>query len=132
MKYDNLIKSAREGQKKSFSPYSNFKVGAALLTKEGKIYTAANVESASYSLTMCAERNAVFQAYLEGEREFAAIAVACDTDDFCSPCGACRQVLAELCGEDMDVIMLNKNNDVKILKIKDLLPLAFTKDNLKK
>ncbi len=130
MEYGKLIESAREAQKKSFSPFSKFKVGAALMTKDGKIFNGANIECASYSLTMCAERNAVFQAYLAGERSFTAIAIVCDTDEHCSPCGACRQVLAELCGEELDVIMLNKNNGAKIMKMKELLPHAFTKDDL--
>ncbi|NOX18321.1 MAG: cytidine deaminase [Chlorobi bacterium] len=131
MEYRKLIKSAREAQKKSFSPFSNFKVGAALMTKEGKIFTGTNIECASYSLTMCAERNAVFQAYFAGEREFKAIAVACDTEEHCSPCGACRQALAELCGEDLEVIMLNINDEPKIMTMKELLPMAFTKEALK-
>lgn len=127
-----LINEAVKAQTKSISPYSNFKVGAALLTKEGKIYQAANVEISSYGLTMCAERNAVFHAVLEGERNFDAIAVVCDTADFCPPCGACRQVLLELCGEELDVIMKNGKDEIKIIKIKDLLPLSFNSEYLNK
>ena len=127
-----LTLKAVEAQKKSISPYSNFRVGAALLTKEGKVYQAANVETSSYSLTMCAERNAVFHAVLEGERNFEAIAVVCDTDDFCPPCGACRQVLLELCGENLDVIMKNGKNEIKVMKIKELLPLSFNSEYLNK
>jgi len=127
-----LTLKAVEAQKKSISPYSNFRVGAALLTTEGKVYQAANVETSSYSLTMCAERNAVFHAVLEGERNFEAISVVCDTDDFCPPCGACRQVLLELCGEDLDVIMKNGKNEIKVMKIKELLPLSFNSEYLNK
>ena len=127
-----LTLKAVEAQKKSISPYSNFRVGAALLTKEGKVYQAANVETSSYSLTMCAERNAVFHAVLEGERNFEAIAVVCDTDDFCPPCGACRQVMLDLCGEDLDVIMKNGKNEIKVMKIKELLPLSFNSEYLNK
>ncbi len=127
-----LIDEAVKAQTKSISPYSNFKVGAALLTKEGKVYQAANVETSSYSLTMCAERNAVFHAVLEGERNFEAIAVVCDTANFCPPCGACRQVLLELCGEELNVIMKNGKDEIKVVKIKDLLPLSFNSEYLKK
>lgn len=132
MSHKELISLAIQAQSKSISPYSNFKVGAALLTKEGKVYQAANVETSSYSLTMCAERNAVFHAVLEGERNFEAIAVVCDTDDFCPPCGACRQVMLELCGENLDVIMKNGNDEIKVIKIKDLLPLSFNSEYLSK
>lgn len=127
-----LINEAVQAQAKSISPYSNFRVGAALLTSEGKVYQAANVETSSYSLTMCAERNAVFHAVLEGERNFESIAVVCDTDDFCPPCGACRQVMLELCGENLDVIMQNGKNEIKVMKIKDLLPLSFNSEYLNK
>lgn len=132
MTYKELIEEAVKAQSKSISPYSKFKVGAALLTKEGKVYQAANVETSSYSLTMCAERNAVFHAVLEGERHFQSIAVVADTEDFCPPCGACRQVMLELCGEDLDVIMQNGKDEIKVMKIKDLLPLSFNSEYLNK
>ncbi len=132
MNHHELIKEAIKAQAKSISPYSNFKVGAALLTSEGKVYQAANVETSSYSLTMCAERNAVFHAVLEGERNFKSIAVVCDTDDFCPPCGSCRQVMLELCGEDLEVIMKNGKNEIKVMKIKELLPLSFNSEYLNK
>ena len=99
-------------------------MGASLLTSEGKVYTGCNIESSSYSLTICAERNAIFKAVSEGEREFKAIAVAGDTEDYISPCGACRQVISDLCGE-IDVILVNGNGDYIVKKTSELLPFAF-------
>ncbi len=130
MNYKSLAHLAVSAKKNSFAPYSDFHVGAALLTTDGKIYTGCNVESSSYSLTICAERNAVFKAYSEGERSFKAIAVASDHPDFCPPCGACRQVLSDLCG-NIDVILINGADEISEYKLADLLPLAFGIDNLK-
>lgn len=104
---EELIKLAKAASEKAYAPYSKFKVGAALLTKSGKIYLGCNVESASFSLTICAERNAVFQAIADGEREFTAIAVYVDSEMLFPPCGACRQVLAEF-AEDMIIIISNR------------------------
>lgn len=126
--YNKLILQAEEAKKKSYSPYSNFRVGAALLTNDGKIFKGTNIESASYSLTICAERVAVFDAILKGKRNFKAIAITSDMNDFISPCGACRQVLYEHCGGDLDVIMTNKKLESKTVKLKDLLPYSFEKD----
>jgi cytidine deaminase len=88
---EKLIEAAREARERAFAPYSNFKVGAALRTKEGKIYTGCNIESATYGLTMCAERTAIWKAVSEGEIEFAEIAVVADTEELTPPCGSCRQ-----------------------------------------
>lgn len=129
MQYQDLIKQAVESKKFAHAPYSNFRVGAALLTNDNQIFTGCNVESSSYGLTMCAERTAIFKAYSEGERKFKAIAVAADTEDYISPCGACRQVISDLCG-DIDVILINKNNDYKIFKANELLPFAFSDKEL--
>jgi cytidine deaminase len=126
--YKKLVRKAEQAKAKSYSPYSNFRVGSAIMTKEGKIYTGANIESASYSLTICAERTAIFNALLNKERKFKAIALTSDMNDFISPCGACRQVLYEHCGGDIDVIMTNKNLDTKTVKLKELLPFSFEKD----
>jgi cytidine deaminase len=126
MKYKDLILEAEKAKTFSYSPYSKFRVGAALLTKSGKIFSGCNVENGSYSLTICAERTAVFKAVSAGEREFKAIAITSDLSDFCSPCGACRQVLHEF-SKNMDVILVN-GKKTKIYKIKDFLPLPF-KDN---
>ncbi|MCH8325406.1 MAG: cytidine deaminase [Bacteroidetes bacterium] len=99
MEYKELADKALEAKKVSLPTYSNFHVGAALLTEDNKIYTGGNIETSSYSLTICAERTAIFKAISEGERKFKAIAIASDSDGFCSPCGACRQVINDLCGE---------------------------------
>lgn len=124
MNYKNLAESAIKAKQNALPRYSNFYVGAALLTNENKIYTGCNVESSSYSLTICAERNAIFKAISEGEREFKAIAVAGDTEDFISPCGACRQVINDLCGE-IDIVLVNSNGDYIVKKTSELLPFAF-------
>src|SRR3972149_886618 len=115
MDYTTLSAKAVEAKLKALPTYSNFHVGAALLTEDDKIYSGCNIESSSYSLTICAERNAIFKAISEGERKFKAIALASDHPDFISPCGACRQVLSDLCG-DIDVVMINHQNELKILK----------------
>ena len=124
MNYKNLAESAIKAKQNALPRYSNFYVGAALLTNENKIYTGCNVESSSYSLTICAERNAIFKAISEGEREFKAIAVAGDTEDFISPCGACRQVINDLCGE-IDIVLVNSNGVYIVKKTSELLPFAF-------
>lgn len=130
MDYKSLALSAVEAKKTAHPPYSNFHVGAALLTEEGKVYLGGNIEISSYSLTICAERTAVFKAFSEGERNFKAIAVAGDSPEFCTPCGSCRQVLMDLCG-DIDVILINPKEELKILKLSELLPLAFGEKDLK-
>jgi cytidine deaminase len=131
MKYEELAKLSVEAKKIALPPYSNFHVGAALLTQEGKVYLGGNIETSSYSLTICAERTAVFKAILEGERKFKAIAIASDSPDFCPPCGSCRQVLYDLCG-DIDIIMINHKDEIKVLKMTELLPFAFGDVDLKK
>ena len=125
-----LIKSAIDAKEKSYSPYSNFRVGAALLTKDGKVYQGANIENAAYGVTICAERTAVFTAKLDGVEEFSAIAVTSDSKDYIPPCGSCRQVLLELCGEELDVHITNGIGEVKTLKLKELLPFSFGDKNL--
>ncbi len=124
-----LIQAAIEARRNAYAPYSRFKVGAAVLTKEGKIFTGCNVENASYGLSMCAERVAIFKAVSEGYKDFIAIAVVADTDDPVKPCGACRQVMAEF--GNFDVIMANLKGDVKIMKVSELLPEAFSPRDLK-
>lgn len=124
MDYKLLAEKAIKAKKNALPTYSNFYVGAALMTDENKVYSGCNIESSSYSLTICAERNAIFKAISEGEREFKALAVAGDTEDFISPCGACRQVISDLCGE-IDVILVNANGDYIVKKTSELLPLAF-------
>ncbi len=131
MDYKELAEQAVKAKSKALPPYSNFHVGAALLTEDEKIYLGGNIENSSYSLTVCAERVAAFKAISEGERKFKAIAISSDDSDFCSPCGACRQVLNDLCGSELDVVMVNQKNELKILKLSQLLPFPFQDRNLK-
>ena len=124
MDYKNLAASAIKAKQNALPTFSNFFVGAAVISDDGKVFTGCNIESSSYSLTICAERNAIFKAVSEGVREFKAIAVAGDTEDYISPCGACRQVISDLCGE-IDVILVNGNGDYIVKKTSELLPFAF-------
>jgi len=128
--YEELVQKAALAKEKAYVPYSKFRVGAALLTEDGRVFTGCNIENASYGLTNCGERTAVFKAVSEGYKKIKAIAVSTDTEDITSPCGACRQVLMEF-GEDIEVIMANVHGKYKIYKIKDLLPLAFSPAKLK-
>lgn len=123
----NLFNIANEVRKMSYSPYSGYKVGAALLTADGKIFTGANIENSAFSPTCCAERTAVFKAKTEGENEFVALAVAGGKDECegCTPCGVCRQVICELCGSDLPVIMLDSSGKLKVMRSGELLPYAF-------
>jgi len=130
MDYKELIQAARKAKTHSHSPYSKFRVGAAVMTKSGKIYTGCNIENSSYSLTVCAERTALFKAVSEGEKKFLAMVISTDVNDFISPCGACRQVISDLAG-DINVILTNGVGKTKIMKMKDLLPHPFTPKNLK-
>lgn len=129
----SLIEAAVNALSFSYSPYSNFKVGAALLTKDGKIYTGANIESASYTPTICAERVAFFTAVHSGEKEFSAIAVVGGKEGvinaFCPPCGVCRQVMTEFCDPDFEVVLFDGDNE-KIMTLGELLPESFTKSNI--
>ena len=129
MDYKLLVSKAVEAKSKALPTYSNFHVGAALITKDDKIYTGCNIESSSYSLTICAERTAIFKAISEGERKFKALAVAGE-EGFISPCGACRQVISDLCG-DIDVVLVNSKNETKVMKTSELLPFAFSDKDLK-
>ena len=130
MNYKSLAEKAVEAKSKALPTYSNFHVGAALITVDDKIYTGCNIESSSYSLTICAERTAIFKAISEGERKFNAIAVAGDTEGFISPCGACRQVISDLCG-NIDIVLVNSKNETKVMKTSELLPFAFSDKDLK-
>ena len=124
-----LIAAAREARELAHAPYSGFRVGAALLADDGAIFTGANVENSSYSLTSCAERNAVFAAVGEGRREFVAIAIVADGEAV-PPCGACRQVLSEF-APDIPVILLDKHAQQRILTLTNLLPEPFSARHLK-
>jgi cytidine deaminase len=130
MNIEKLISEAIEAKNFSHSPYSKFRVGAALLTDEDEIITGCNIENASYGLTICAERTAIFKAYSEGKRKFKAIAISSDDKNFCPPCGACRQIIWELCG-DIDVILIDGNQKTKTFKASEFLPYPFGDENLK-
>lgn len=125
-----LIKAAKEAAENAYAPYSHFTVGAALLCKDGKVYTGCNIENASYSPTNCAERTAFFKAASEGERDFTAIAVVggkdCNFTDYCSPCGVCRQVMAEFCSESFRVILGKEGKDFRVITLRNLLPDSFS------
>jgi cytidine deaminase len=125
-----LLAEAEKAAANSYSKYSHFSVGAALLTADGRVYTGCNIENASYSLTNCAERTAVFKAVSDGVTEFKAIAIVGSSDGVfsrpCQPCGACLQVLSEFCGDDLVIILSNG-----WFKLKDFLPMRFGSDNLK-
>ena len=133
MTNEQLIARAKEARELSYSPYSKFKVGAAVLTKDGKVFLGANIENSSYGLCMCAERNALYHTYLSGYKkdDIVALALIADTDEPTSPCGACRQVISELMNEDAPVIMANLKGAVKVTNPKELLPFAFSEDALK-
>ena len=129
---EELYEKAYEGYLNSYSPYSKFKVGAAILLKNGQYIIGTNVENASYGLSNCAERSALFQAYSLGYRKFdiLKIMIIGNTEQPVSPCGACRQVISELMRPECDVILTNLYKDIKILKVKELLPYSFNEDNL--
>lgn len=131
MTQKTLARRALAARKHSYSPYSHFRVGAALLTASGKVYTGCNIENSSYGLTVCAERTALFKAVSEGERKFTAIAIASDENGFTAPCGACRQVMMDLAG-DIDVILCTPQAATKVLKLSELFPYPFGSTNLVK
>ncbi|NLL61980.1 MAG: cytidine deaminase [Candidatus Atribacteria bacterium] len=122
--FQELIDRALKARGSAYTPYSKFPVGAALLTEDEKIYTGCNIENTSLGLSICAERVAIFKAVSDGFRSFKAIAVICDNIAPCAPCGACRQVMMEF-SPDMEVIMVNLQDNIKIKKAKELLPDVF-------
>ncbi|MGX6979237.1 cytidine deaminase [Vagococcus elongatus] len=124
------IEIAQKVYEKAYVPYSHFPVGACLVTEGGEIYTGVNIENASYGLSNCAERTAIFKAVSEGEHNFKHIVVAANTDDPVSPCGACRQVLVEFCEPSMGVTLVNRKGDIKETTIGELLPYSFTEKQL--
>ncbi|WP_332692893.1 cytidine deaminase [Halalkalibacter lacteus] len=127
-----LVEEAIKAREKAYAPYSKFKVGAALLTKDGKVIHGCNIENAAYSMCNCAERSAIFNAYSAGEKELTMLAVVADTSRPVPPCGACRQVISELCSSDMTVILSNLNGDKHEITVHDLLPGAFSPEDLNK
>ncbi len=121
----NLIEKALEASKYAYTPYSHYQVGAAILTKDNNIYTGCNIENASYGLTICAERVAIFKAISEGEKEIKAIAVITNDEEYAKPCGSCLQVMAEFMKDDATIILANKNKEYIVKTLKELLPEAF-------
>lgn len=131
MDHRTLLKHAREAKKRSHSPYSHFRVGAALLTGSGKVFTGCNIEISTYALTLCAERTAIFKARSEGFTEFTSIAIATDHDEFIPPCGACRQVLMDL-GGNLECVLSTRSGRIQSIHLKELLPMAFGPAHLSK
>ena len=132
--YKQLIETAVKAREMAYAPYSRYRVGAALMTKEGKVYTGCNVENASYSPTNCAERTAFFKAVSEGDREFSAIAIVGgregeELSKNCTPCGVCRQVMTEFCDKDFKVI-LGTPDEYKVYTLPEVMPLSFTATEL--
>lgn len=119
-----LIEKAKKAMENSYSPYSNFKVGACLLCSDGTVFTGCNIENGSYGATNCAERTAIFKAVSEGKRDFSKIAIVSSSGDLTFPCGICLQVMSEFM-IDKEVILEDNNGDIKIFKVKELLPFAF-------
>lgn len=129
MDKQDLIEQAIKAREKAYTPYSKFKVGAAVLTKSGKVFTGCNIESASYTPTICAERTALSKAVSEGEREFQSIAIV-GSSDYTFPCGVCRQMIREF-GKDIEIIVANNVNDYKTFTLEELLPNSFGPEDLK-
>ena len=129
MNEEKLILTARQMLERSYAPYSRFAVGAALETEDGSVFTGCNVENASYGLTICAERTAAVKAVSEGHLRFKRIVIASRGEDYCYPCGACRQVLREF-GPEMEVICLNSKGEARRFSLEELLPCSFGPDHL--
>lgn len=132
MDYKELVLRALKAREFSYSPYSHFKVGAAVITENGEVYTGCNIENASFGATNCAERTAIFKAISEGHRSIKALAVVGDTTTYTYPCGICRQVMTEFADKDTDIIIVKNENDYIVKKLKEILPGAFTRDDLDK
>ena len=130
MNKQELITEALKARDMAYAPYSKFQVGAALLTKDGKVYRGCNIENAAYSMCNCAERTALFKAVSEGDTEFQMLAVAADSPGPVSPCGACRQVISELCTKDVIVVLTNLQGQIKEMTVEELLPGAFSSEDL--
>lgn len=130
----DLIEIATGMMKRSYAPYSHFHVGAALLTKSGKVYTGCNIENAAYPATVCAERTAIFKAVSEGETKFESIAIVGGVNglvkDYCAPCGVCRQVMREFCEAEFRIILTDSSGLIKECTLEELLPLSFGPENV--
>lgn len=132
---EKLIKTALEARKKSYSPYSGFRVGAALESEDGRIFSGCNIENAAYTPTNCAERTAFFKAISEGAGGFSRIAIAGGRDDepegYCAPCGVCRQVMEEFCNNDFQIILVRSESDFRVYTLGELLPEGFGPGSLR-
>lgn len=132
---EKIIQKALDARKKSYSPYSGFRVGAALETGDGRVFTGCNIENAAYTPTNCAERTAFFKAVSEGEREFKRIAIAGghndEPEEYCAPCGVCRQVMEEFCNNDFQIILARSEDDYRVYTLGELLPEGFGPGNLR-
>lgn len=126
MNTEKLIEQARKAMDYAYAPYSGFRVGAALLCEDGRVFTGCNIENAAYGPSNCAERTAMFKAVSEGERRFAALAVISDSETVTAPCGVCRQVMAEFCGPEFRILMCSRAGKYEERTLGELLPLAFT------
>lgn len=131
MERSELVALAKKAMENAYVPYSHFRVGAALLTENDEIYTGCNIENASYGGTNCAERTALFKAVSEGRRSFKAIAIISDSDNYTYPCGICRQVLSEF-GNNLEFIVANNKSEYKVYKLNEILPFAFTNEELER
>jgi len=125
MEYSELVEKAKEARNFSYSPYSKFRVGAALLTKTGKVYTGCNIENIAFGPTVCAERTAIFKAISEGEKEFEAIAIISDLKTYVYPCGVCRQVMSEFFKADTPVVCATDKGEFTVIKFSDVMPYCF-------
>lgn len=132
LNYKLLLEKAYEGRANAYAPYSNFKVGAAVLAENGKIYTGCNIENASYGATNCAERTAIFKAISEGNRKICAIAIVGADDEYTYPCGICRQVITEFANANTEIILGKKSLEYIVKTLAEILPGAFTKEALQK
>lgn len=130
MENQELVLLAKEAMEKAYAPYSKFKVGAALLAKNGKVFLGCNVENASYGATICAERTAITKAISEGVKEFKKIAIVASSGDYAAPCGICRQVLYEFLPEG-EVILDSDREGMKVMSLKELLPMGFRGEDIK-
>ena len=122
---NELVKHAEGAKKQSYSPYSNFRVGAAVLTVSGGVYYGTNIENVSFGATSCAERNAIFSAVCDGERKIEALAISSDSENYTYPCGICRQVISEFAGKDTKIICANNKGEFEVMNFFDLLPKDF-------
>jgi cytidine deaminase len=129
---NELVRRAVEAKKKAYAPYSKFRVGSAVLSDDGEVFTGCNVENSSYGLSICAERHAVFRLAFAGKRKIAAVAVATDERGFITPCGACRQVIGEFAGAETEIILATRSRKIKVMKFHELFPQPPALERLKK